>query len=425
MDEIISKVLQTVDKYNGDIKLFKDAVLNNKYAESKCNIFTRTLVWKTSLITRTLKIYDWKKQLFSNRLIYNKLLFQDDLMIPWWKLEKSSFFFLEEEKASILTNKLKEKNNFQTNFKQKDSNLKKQELSKKDMEKNVALLQTIVNDVERLFPNVDIFNSNYQFSYQAKKQIIEILYINAKCISKVGYIQGLHEIVGLIYLYIYKESLEIRKDKKFSTNDLEILNLYDIDFLPHDVFTMFNTFMSKSGIMLNFYENEKNLHDSIENFNINLLKIDPLIHHILIERLNIESQLWIIKYFRLLLLRELGTNTEIVIFLWDKLVSLDINDVCNNSFNEIPFLIAFIIIQLLILLKSELINSDFNHALYTLLHFSLYFKNHNTNENFDIIFELFKNARFLYKIKDNDSHLLEHGLRLNKKLNFTFEKKKH
>ena len=58
-------------------------------------------------------------------------------------------------------------------------------------------------------------------------------------------------------MHLAKESAIIPQTNTFSSDDLKILNLYDFNYLSHDVFTIFNRFMIQSGIITNFMKVNK------------------------------------------------------------------------------------------------------------------------------------------------------------------------
>ena len=90
------------------------------------------------------------------------------------------------------------------------------------------------------------------------------------------------------------------------------------------------------------------------------MKIDQFIHYTLNTKLKLEAQLWIIRYLRLLLSRELGEDVETTMLLWDKLIASQLStDHLGSNLTAIPELLNFIIIQLLMQKKSDIISSDF------------------------------------------------------------------
>ncbi|ODV82022.1 RabGAP/TBC [Suhomyces tanzawaensis NRRL Y-17324] len=430
-NEIISKVLLTIDKFKGNMASFKSAITDNEYTPSHKSCFTRTLIWKSCLITDSLKIQTWDSKLSDLRVVYHELLKREDMAVPWWKLPTDSPFYQNRDisrKSSMkreITLLRRLKRTALTRVSVADDPLKSPSPSRsrsqtptyETSDSDLELLETIILDIDRLFPGEDFFHASNPLSITTKHQMIEILYLWAKCNPQVGYKQGAHEILGLIYINLYKEATQVPSTNTFTDDDLRILSLYDITYLLHDLFTIFNKFMVQSGIMARFYESEDVLWKSIESFNVMLMKVDQLIHYNLINKLKIESQLWIIRYLRLLLSRELGNDLSVSIFLWDKLIASQLSNHNGNSITAIPDLIMIMTIQLLIQLKTELITCDFGECLSLLLHYPISAKlAHHSTAN-DFIFHLYKDAVKLYQSRDDDLKLYELGIKLNNTYN--------
>lgn len=455
-NEIISKVLLTIAQYKGNVSSFKNAICEGEYTPDHTKNFTRSLIWKTCLITETLKIKEWDSKLSDSRVIYHKLTKNEEMIVPWWDLDTDNTYYQTKElvrKSSVsrkLSLRRKAPMKKQSLVRVSDvadplssqTSLVSASLSpsssksatpvpsslRSDPEQDLELLQSIIMDIDRIFPGDEFFHSNNPQSLPVKRELIQILYVWSKCNPQVGYKQGIHEILGLIYINLYNESIHIPSTNTISTDDLKILSLYDIRYLSHDMFTIFNKFMIQTGIASRFYENESVLWKSIEEFNINLMKVDQLIHYNLITKLKLESQLWIIRYLRLLLLRELGNDHSLTILLWDKLISVNLNhsssspisvwkddQTASNTINlkSIPDLIIFIIIILLIQIKTDLITCDFSESLSLLLHYPISEKQFCASH----INNMFKYAVKLYEKRDQDLKLYEFGLKLNSKYN--------
>lgn len=426
-NDIISKVLLSIKQCKGNLATFKTSITDNEYTPSGCSHFTRTLVWKVCLMTHTLKIQGWESKLTDSRVVYHELVKREDLAIPWWKLDVDSEFYLTKE-----TSKHKTRIGRQRTMRIKqnlirvgnvDDPLRSPGISPSrkpqpyvTTEDDLELLQTIILDIDRLFPGDSFFLATNPNSFASKKQMIEILFVWSKCNPQVGYKQGIHEILGLLYLNMHTESIEIPTTNTFSGDDLRILNLYDIKYIAHDLFTLFNQFMVQSGIIARFYEDEKVLWKNIESFNAYLMKVDQLIHYNLISKLKLESQIWIIRYLRLMLSRELGNDLSAVSLLWDKLVATQLSGKAS-ALLAISDLIIFMTIQLLIQQKTELITCDFSESLSLLLHYPLPAKISNPTFRSEYISDLYKDALKLYERKDNDLKLYEYGIKLNNKYN--------
>lgn len=434
-NNIISNALLTINQYKG-LPHLKAAVSNDEY-NSSVLYFSRTLVWKSVLITDSLKIQQWEVALERSRSLYDELFHLADMSVPWSKLNEDSAYYSRghtvrlssRASSSPRASRSGSPARIRSPSPSRKSSVRRKVLTRvpaanpldspppQYSESDVELLESIVLDIDRLFPGEEFFQPSNPKSLAARKQLIEVIYVWGKCHPTVGYKQGVHEIVGLVYMNLHRESIAIRHDITWTNEDLMILNLYDINFLPHDLFALMNQFLVQSGVITSFYESEAVLWKSIEKFNINLMKVDQLIHYNLVSQLKIESQLWIIRYFRLLLLREVASggnhgnenDLEVALLYWDKLI-------CNpHGLSSIPDLVMFLVIQLLIQLKTELITCDFGEALSLLLHYPIQAKINKNPGKF--IASVCKDATKLYEVKNNDLKLYELGIKLNSTYN--------
>lgn len=416
-NEIISKTLLTIDKFKGSVETFKASITGGEYTSLNMpNCFTRTLVWKVCLITESLNLSLINQKLRDSRLVYHLLIHNKEMKIPWHELDPESAYYqpvntIKRNVSSKHKSSARGRKNTLDRVQIQHDPLSEDSSTTPQVEEthdDHELLVAIILDVDRLLPGDPFYQE-----FTNKKQLVEILYIWSKCNPQVGYKQGLHEIIGLIFMHLAKESAIIPQTNTFSSDDLKILNLYDFNYLSHDVFTIFNRFMIQSGIITNFYESEQSLWNSIERFNMYLMKIDQFIHYTLNTKLKLEAQLWIIRYLRLLLSRELGEDVETTMLLWDKLIASQLStDHLGSNLTVIPELLNFIIIQLLMQKKSDIISSDFSECLTLLLHYPINFTNDEARNEF--IRKLYKDATKLYERKDNDLKLYEYGVKLNK-----------
>lgn len=403
-NETISNVLLIIEQYRGNYANFKSAVLAGEHTPTSKH-FSRLLVWKTFLITETLNIQAWQDKLTASRAVYHKLRRAPEMTVPWWLLDKDNEFYVEREDSSRGRQKPQRLARIQVN----DDPLASSEHEYSD-DDGSELLRSIVMDVQRLFPGDTLFDSSTMPPLTCERQLINVLYVWAKCNPQVGYKQGIHEILGLIYKNMRAESFDISNTNTFSVADMQVLSLYNLHYLEHDLFTLFNRFVVSSGVIEMFYQSESLLMAAIENFNVLLMKVDQLIHYNLVSKLRLESQLWIIRFFRLLLLRELGSNLLQPSLLWDKLVAAEVSRAPGQ--HPIPDLISFSTIIMLIHIKTELALCDFSEALALLLHYPISTRLHLYPNFIDL---LFKDAYGLLAVKDKDIKLYESGLKLNKK----------
>lgn len=230
-------------------------------------------------------------------------------------------------------------------------------------------LNVIKLDVERLLID-PIFEDE-----KIRKEIIEILFNYNKINS---YKQGFHEICGLIYLELYKDN----------TNN---------KLIKVDTFNIFTSLMIS--MVPNFYVEDNLIGWCLSKFNKYLALVDLSIYELLVKRHGIESQIWLIRWVRLIFMRELGlSNTTRII---DQLLSFD---------NDLSLLIPFIIIICLIKIKIKLVECEDNgEILQLLLRYPI------TELNNKEIKEIIELSIKLFKSPENK--LESYGISINKKYN--------
>ncbi|CCG23464.1 hypothetical protein CORT_0D06280 [Candida orthopsilosis Co 90-125] len=432
-NELISKVLLTIDKYKGSLPTFKKAIIDGDYTTlQQPKLFSRLLLWKVCLIVDSFTISTWATKLKETRMVYQQLTLREDMVIPWVELDQDNAYYLPPH--------VTRKTGLKRNFSLKGSrSIKRSALFERatddplssttqpatkgteisDHTADLELLNIIILDVERLFPG-EVFYHGDSNAIPIKRQLIEVLYVWCKCHPRVGYKQGFHEILGLIHMNLYKESITLDQDQlnsaRYSPDEMVILSLYNMRFLGHDLFNIFNKFVFTSGIATTLYESEIELTKSIDLFNAYLMKVDQFIHYTLTTKLELDSQLWIIRYLRLLLIRELGNDLETTSLLWDKLIATQTQG--NQTTGTTYFLevLIFLVIQLLIQQKTELVTSDFSECLSLLLHYPI--PQFTLPSNRDLyIHVLYRDAMKLYERRNDDLKLFEYGNKLNKKYN--------
>ncbi|CAH6718829.1 GTPase-activating protein Gyp6p [[Candida] jaroonii] len=405
--ELISKTLLTIDKFK-TVDNFKQAIQSNEYQGK--SYFIRSLIWKTLFLTESLTIDSWSGKLNDCRRIFHELVRREDMQLPWDTLDHENIYYKSKNvNLSRSNSHIKRTKSLKPTMKLEFTRVSSDPLSTENtkpghetdgdhestMAKGISddteLLSMIIVDVDRIFPGDPFFTKDI------KRELIEILYVWSKC-NQVGYKQGFHEILGLIFKNLYNDCVSISDNCPLE--ELKILKLFNIKFFKHDVFQIFNKFLNNFGIVENYYRDEKVLLNQINVFNMYLLKIDQLIHYNLISKLNLESQLWCIKYFRLVLIREFEHDN--ITNLWDKLVTV--------SPLKFPMFLNFLIITMMINLKSNLIIGDFTECLSLLLHYP-------TDSDTKFMTHLFDFSVKLLDNKDDDLKLYQLGMKINSTLN--------
>lgn len=94
-NEIISKVLLSIEQYKGSIDAFRSSVLRNEYTPAK-KYYSRLLLWKACVITETLTIRDWEQKLALSRVVYHKLRQEQEMSVQWHLLDEDNEFYLPQ-----------------------------------------------------------------------------------------------------------------------------------------------------------------------------------------------------------------------------------------------------------------------------------------------------------------------------------------
>ncbi|CCH45258.1 GTPase-activating protein [Wickerhamomyces ciferrii] len=232
-----------------------------------------------------------------------------------------------------------------------------------------SILDVIKMDVDRL-----IIDSIFQ-NEDIKQDILTILY---NYNNFTPYKQGFHEICGLIYLELYKDDPQNPQIK------IETFNIFTSLMLS---------------VVPNFYIEDNLIGWCISIFNKYLKLIDDSLYDFLIKTHKIESQIWLIRWVRLLFLRELGMQNTIKIL--DKFICFDY-DLCK--------LIPFVIIIQLLKIKLNLAECEDNgEVLSLLLHYPhTQMTNEDVKNLIDQSIKLFKSP---------ESELSKLGVQLNKDIN--------
>lgn len=231
-NKIIENVLLTIEQYKGSTADFKQAAVLGKYG--RMPFFSRLLVWKVCALTETLNMREWHERLRTLRTVYHGLRQNREMRVPWHALDDECD--LAEPRSKSESDKSKTDKAERAQRRQlaktavsadEDPLLlapQGREAAVDQTEVDGELLRSIVLDVQRLFPGEEFFVETHR-----RRHIATILYVWAKCNPQVGYKQGMHEILGLIYWNMARESVEVPTD--YSSDDRAVLALYDVQYL--------------------------------------------------------------------------------------------------------------------------------------------------------------------------------------------------
>ena len=406
--DYIHRIEQVLKQYPSRPSLAA-AILSGQhvYSNSHKYPFSRSLLWKTSLLQIDISLSSTTNlpsinliNLRNHRNIYNDLICK--IGIPWHLLPTDSIYYssitsdssnssnlnqnpiddVEEDLTNLNISNLNTKRRLpKQSISNNDDPLSKTNLnsnsnsnSNSKSESDINILSMIIGDVERLFPEYpDMFIE----SKNDKIKMIKILYRYSKWINEqrleqglkqIGYVQGMHELCAVIYAVVKVELYDDTKDddtnKDNKTNTINNLNMQIKEFLAskyfqHDVFAMFTQLMSP--IIDKYFTSSGIVRESIF--------FDLKLHHIdheqsskypglatSLKNANIESQLWLTRWFRMLLTRELGLAYSVRI--WDGLIAYAcvgaMSDTVSNG-HDISVLLPYVIILLILRIRSKLL----------------------------------------------------------------------
>ncbi|KAG7884079.1 hypothetical protein KL938_001951 [Ogataea parapolymorpha] len=317
--------------------------------------YSRSLLWKIVAFQITGHLEDLNLRMLREcRKDYDIL--RSEFMVPWNELAKDHEFYCDLNVEYDLSD------SFGKKLKVSRMRIEHHPLSTPKTPKmtDIQTLGSLIADVDRLFPQIpEYFIENKE----NRRQLIEVLYIWWK-LNGNQYSQGLHEIAGVIFVALKTESISKTNFQNSDRGSTLVAELMDSTYLRHDVFSMFHK-MTESLVDL-YYDETSLLQESIK-FDLKLRLVDKYQYHLLKNKLRIDSSIWLIRYFRLLLIREIGL--EYSFDLWDKLVAFSYTQHPDKL--DLSLLLPYIIILLLSLIKSHLMISDYGEALYLLLHYPI------------------------------------------------------
>lgn len=431
------KYTQQIEKITNILSTFKSrpgiasSILTGSHTFSKSKLFSRTLLWKTSLLnidlhSDSINLTTLKKY----RSVYNDLLI--NISIPWHLLPNDSIYYkplnlnnldndLNDDisnlkiidSSNLIGKKVKIESEIVTDGNDPLSNNLNSSLNKKE-HSDLDILLMIIADVERLFPE---HPTMFIESKNDKINMIEILFRYAKYIDeirenqnkkKLSYVQGMHELCGVIYAVLKVDLINSSKignlnkntpinnnsnnkiehnfkddgddltniNSKSGSSDKQKINIETIDinsklsnqikeffssdYFLHDVFSMFQELMSP--IIDRYFTSSGIVRESII-FDLKLHHIDlgssklPGLATALKEN-HIESQLWLTRWFRMILTRELGLAYSVRI--WDGLIAYGCVGAMSDTVSighDISTLLPYIIILLILRIRSLLLRS--------------------------------------------------------------------
>ncbi|KAA1097461.1 hypothetical protein PGT21_007817 [Puccinia graminis f. sp. tritici] len=256
--------------------------------------------------------------------------------------------------------------------------------------RDLELRKIIKQDVIRTFPELDYFRQT-----RVQVMLINILHVYCKLHEDLGYRQGMHEVLGVLLETLDLDSLDPPSEGKPAL----VHQILSREYLEHDAFSLFSLLMRPMKI---WYDPNLSmpLRDLANSQTTPLTSVgfvpsqlaaihpapantacpdDSLVHPIVdkcasifhvclkhadpelwahLEKLDIEPQLWGIRWLRLLFTREFTYQESLS--LWDGIFAQD-----GTSLR----LADFVCIAMLLRIREGLLESDYTGALQLILRF--------------------------------------------------------
>ncbi|GAA98486.1 uncharacterized protein L969DRAFT_49974 [Mixia osmundae IAM 14324] len=235
---------------------------------------------------------------------------------------------------------------------------------------DMELRRMIRQDVDRTFPELAFFRDAL-----VQDTMTDLLFVWAKLNEGIGYRQGMHEILALLYAIVDRDSLPCKSER------VRAMFVLDRARVEHDTWSLFQILMRS---IASFYDHTT-LVPLVTHTNpgLGLTSLKDATRHVqpIVERcqrihdrslraideqlwthqnqLGIEPQIWGIRWLRLLLSRELPLQS--VLRLWDGL------------FAEDPSLqlLDFVCLALLERIRDQLLAADYSSYLQALLRYPI------------------------------------------------------
>lgn len=229
----------------------------------------------------------------------------------------------------------------------------------------MELLQTIETDVSRCLPEVASLRD-----ISVQRSLAHLLFVWSSLNPRIGYRQGMHELAGVLWIVRESDSL-MRSNSGQPDPAGEVL---DERYVEHDAYAMLNGLMTR---IEDFYQwqaaETKSMGSNTAapyqppilqrcaHVSSSLKRCDPLLAAHLFS-LGIESQLYLLRWMRLLFLREfsLGATLE----LWDVILSQHGGPQQDSRLEAVDW----ICIALLLRMRNRLLVEDQGEAFQALLH---------------------------------------------------------
>ena len=201
--------------------------------------------------------------------------------------------------------------------------------------------------------------------------LLDILFIWSKLNEDVSYRQGMHEILAPLLWVVERDAIDpgtlAGVPALFST----VTRMFDSDYIAHDTYTLFELVMQHhkhsfamssanpsvvAGSKVSKATESPMVLRSKNIMQVLLMHADPALSTHL-ESLDIVPQVFLMRWIRLLFGREFSFDQTLL--LWDRLFALDSSLSC----------VDFICVAMLLRIRWQLLDADYDHALPLLLRY--------------------------------------------------------
>ncbi|KAF8231329.1 RabGAP/TBC [Tricholoma matsutake] len=245
---------------------------------------------------------------------------------------------------------------------------------------SIELRKTILQDVERTFPEIDFFRNP-----KVQSELTNILFLYSVMYPSIGYRQGMHEILAPLYHAVHFDS--ITQTETLSVEDSELADICSRLWVAADAWVLFDAVMRgiskwyewrdspptsppdrissvSSRGYTSFSDGQVDIKpyiapivETCDRIQFHILRTtDPLLYKHM-QGAGIEPQIYGIRWLRLLFTREFSMNDAMK--LWDGLFA------CDPTFGLAPW----VCVAMLIRIRNELLSADYTGQLTMLLRY--------------------------------------------------------
>jgi len=228
---------------------------------------------------------------------------------------------------------------------------------------NNELQQFINQDIERTYPELEFFKQTW-----VQRGLLRILFIYSKQYPKLGYKQGMHELLAPLFYLLEREKITPE-----SPDDL-LGTIMDANYMEHDAFLMLSAILVHMGDLF-LTPAEKQKREEFSPFasntddgsnpavvkckyiqNVILKEKDPELY-LHLTKLNVEPQLYMLRWIRLLGGREFHLDDLLVV--WDGIFAYD---------SELG-LMDYVCIAFLLFVRGDLMQQEYTGCMRRLFKF--------------------------------------------------------